>query len=284
MRDAACVEFLQTALPRLGLQWPGFRRVRRLVCKRLNRRLRDLGIPDLPGYWIYLERHAGEWHRLNEFCRIPISRFYRDHEVFERLEREVLPTLGEAAAARGRGELACWSACCASGEEPYTLAFLWHLRLKHRFPKLRLRIVATDVDAHLLERARTGCYGASSLKALPPDLLAEAFVRRGTQFCVCDELRTIEFLQQDIRHAAPQGEFDLVLCRNAVLTYFAPPLQREVMARVVARLRPGSALVVGIHESPPDGLDRLAPWPGARAIYRKLEPSVAWASVAPPGG
>lgn len=271
MTDDDCVEFLQTVLPRLGLRWPGFRKVRGLVCKRLNRRLRELNVPDLRAYRAYLESHPDEWPVLDGCCLIPISRFYRDRDVFEHLEREVLPALAEDAAVRGRRTLACWSACCASGEEPYTLAVLWRLRLKRRFPQLRLRVVATDIDAQLLERARTGCYRASSLKALPPELRAKAFARRATQFCVRDEFRTIDLLQQDIRQATPEGDFDLVFCRNAVLTYFAPALQRPVMRRVVARLRPGGALVVGLHEALPKGLGGLAPWPGARATYRKLD-------------
>ncbi len=273
--DSDCVTFLQTALPELGLRWPGFRKVRRLVCKRLGRRLRQLGVPDLSSYRALLQSHPEEWRAVESFCRIPISRFYRDREVFEHLERDVLPALAEDARARGRNGLSCWSACCASGEEPYTLAVLWHLRLKHRFPCLRLRVVATDIDAHLLERARIGCYRASSLKELPPELLAGAFTRRGTHLCVRDEFRVVEFRQHDIRQATGEGEFDLLLCRNAVLTYFAPALQCQVIEQMIAHLRPGSALVVGMHESLPGRLAGLAPWPGARAMYRRLDPSAA---------
>ena len=271
MTDADCVEFLQAILPRLGLCWPGFRKVRGLVRKRLTKRLRELRVSDLLAYRTYLEGHREEWSILDELCRIPISRFYRDRDVFECVERDVLPVLARAVTTYGRNEISCWSACCASGEEPYTLMVLWCLRLKPRFPQLQLRLVATDVDAHLLERARTGCYGASSMETLPPELRADAFVRRGTNFCIRDEFREIEFLHQDIREVAPEGQFDLIMCRNAVLTYFAPALQREVMVQTVARLRPGGALVIGIHESLPDGLGGLAPWPGTRAIYRKLD-------------
>ena len=271
MTDDDCIEFLQTVLPRLGLHWPGYRKVRGLVRKRLGRRLRGLRISDLRAYVRYLENHREEWDMLDELCHIPISRFFRDRGVFEHLEHEVLPALAEAAAAQGRNELACWSACCASGEEAYTLALLWRLRVKRRFPQPQLRIVATDIDAHLLERARSGCYRSSSLKALPEDLLAAGFIRRETQFCVRNEFRAIEFLQQDIRKVVPDAEFDLVLCRNAVLTYMAPPLRRQVVQRVISRVRPGGALVIGIHESLPDGLSEITAWPGARAIYRKLE-------------
>ncbi|HEX9673917.1 MAG TPA: CheR family methyltransferase [Burkholderiales bacterium] len=275
MTDTDCISFLQAALPRLGLRWPGFRKVRRLVCKRLARRLRELNLPDLAAYRSVLETRPGEWAILDGYCRIPISRFYRDREVFEHLEHGVLPVLAGAAIAAGRSKLACWSACCASGEEPYSLAILWRLRLQHRFPGLGLRIIATDIDAQVVQRARTGCYRASSLKALPPPLLAEAFTRHGEELCVRDEFRAVEIFQEDIRQTMPEGEFDLILCRNAVLTYFEPALQHAVMGRVAARLRAGGALVVGIHESLPKNLPGFEPWPGARAVYRKLAPLVA---------
>ena len=271
MTDDDFVEFLQTVLPRLGLHWPGYRKVRGLVRKRVGRRLRELRISDLRAYVSYLEHHCEEWDALDELCRIPISRFFRDCDVFGHIEHEVLPALAEAAAAQGRNELACWSACCASGEESYTLALLWFLRVERRFPQLQLRIVATDIDAHLLERARCGCYRSSSLKALPQDLLAAGFIRREARFCVRNEFRAVEFLQQDIRKVVPDAEFDLVLCRNAVLTYLAPPLRRQVAERVIARVRPGGALVIGIHESLPQDPSGMISWPGARAIYRKIE-------------
>lgn len=268
MTDGECVAFLQAVLPRLGLRWPGFRKVHKLVCKRLRRRLRELGLPDLAAYRELVERESSERIVLDRLCLIPISRFYRDREVFEALERTVLPALARAAREQRR-ELACWSACCASGEEPYTLAVLWRLRLQKRFPKIKPKFVATDVDSHLLQRARAGCYGASSLLALPPPLRSAAFTRHRKQYCIKAGFRMVEFYLQDIRNEAPPGAFDLILCRNSVLTYFAPALQREVMQQLVLRLRPGAALVTGIHESLPEGLMGLEPWPGTRAIFRR---------------
>src|SRR5687767_9866085 len=96
MKDAECAGFLQEALPRLGLRWPGFRKVRGLVCKPIGKRLRERGLADLCDYRAYLEAHASEWERLDAFCRIPISRLYRDRAVFAGLEHEVLPVLAMA--------------------------------------------------------------------------------------------------------------------------------------------------------------------------------------------
>jgi len=147
---------------------------------------------------------------------------------------------------------------------------LWRLRLQAAYPGLALRVVATDSDAELLERARVGCYESSSLKELPADLRAAAFEPRNGNFCVKRELRNdIEFLPQDLREKMPEGPFDLVLLRNVVATYYAPDVQREVISRIARRMQPGAALVLGTHETLLEGIEAFAAWPGARAIYRK---------------
>jgi chemotaxis protein methyltransferase CheR len=271
MRDSDCVAFLQWALPRMSLHWPGYRLVRGQVCKRIARRLKDLGLADLAAYRNRLEGRTQEWEALAALCTIPISRFYRDRGLFDFLGREVLPSLARAAMQRGAAAIRCWSAGCASGEEPYTLAALWAFLMQAHYPVLKLEIVATDVDRRLLERATRGCYRASSLRELPDEWVARAFETRDDLLCVRDELRRpIELVHADIRRSMPPGPFDLVLCRNLVLTYFTPLLQQEVMQRVVASLRPSGALVVGIHERLPDACTAMEPWPGGRATYRKL--------------
>ncbi len=124
MTDAECTDFLQWALPRLGRRWAGYHKVRRLVAKRLIRRLRALRLDDLDAYRDRLKSHPVEWTELDARLGIPISRFWRDRGVFESIEREVLPALARQAIDAGRATLACWSAGCASGEEPYTIAIV----------------------------------------------------------------------------------------------------------------------------------------------------------------
>ena len=74
LTDADCVEFLQTVLPRLGLHWPGFRKVRGLLRKRLGRRLRELRISDLGAYMPYLEKHRAEWGSIDFGQQAPLRR------------------------------------------------------------------------------------------------------------------------------------------------------------------------------------------------------------------
>jgi chemotaxis protein methyltransferase CheR len=264
--DAECVAFLQWALPRLGLRWSGYRKVHAQVCKRVARRCRQLGLADIASYRDYLAQHAGEWPVLDGLCAITISRFYRDRAVFDSLAQNVLPALARSAQRREAATLAAWSIGCASGEEPYSIALAWHFVSGAAVPGMRLKILATDVDATVLERARAGCYSAGSLKGLPAAWRTQAFEARDAEFCLRDDFREgIEFRHEDMRKRLPDETFDLVLCRNLAFTYFDEAAQRAALDGISRHLRPGGALVLGTHEAPPP--DRCyTPWPGLRPL------------------
>jgi chemotaxis protein methyltransferase CheR len=267
MKDRDCTEFLRWALPRLGMRWAGFRRVRGQVCKRLGRRIAGLGLRDLADYRVLLETHPGEWTRLDGLCRISISRFYRDQGVWRTPEREILPDLTERARARGETRVRIWSAGCASGEEPYTLALLFAFGAA--LGGCRPQILATDADPRLLERARRACYPESSLRDVPARWRT-AFEHFGEEYCLGAEYRgPVRFVQQDVRQALPEGCFDLILCRNLVFTYFETALQAAIARRLAERLETGGMLLLGIHEALPESIPTLVQersW-----LYRKSE-------------
>jgi len=277
MTDQECIEFLQWALPRLGLRWPGFRKVRRQVRKRINRRLEELGLARIGDYRSYLETHPAEWRVLNGLTLISISRFYRDRDVFDRLRDDVLPELARTVRNTKDDRIRCWCAGCASGEEPYTLAILWNRRVQRDFPGVRLELVATDVDAEILQRAHRATYPPSSLKDVPAEWLTAAFTRSGEQFVLRSEFRRmVEFRQQDIRREMPTGPFHLILCRNLAFTYFADDVQRKVLREIVERLVPGGFLVVGKKETLPEGVERLRPHDAGLGIYRASRTEPPW--------
>ena len=269
-KDTECVRFLQWALPRLALRWPGFRKVRGQVCKRLRRRLRSLALDDLTAYQVYLAQHPDEWLLLDSFCRISISRFYRDRAVFDCLAQTVLPTLAEMVSRRGEERLRCWSIGCASGEEPYTLNLIWQFQIQPQFPKLQLHITATEADAGLLQRAQTGCYPARSLRELPATWRDQAFDEAQDLYCLKEPFRRgIRFRKQDVRVTWPDSTFHLILCRNLVLTYFENALQTQVMIQIAQRLDKRGALVIGSHEVLPENRVGLRPWFPRLGIFRK---------------
>ena len=273
MHDRDCVEFLQWALPRLELRWRGYRKVRRQVCRRIDRRRRELGLPDTGAYRDYLEIKTGEWAELDRLCRVTISRFARDRGVFAAVRAEVLPALAHEAVSRSRKVLEVWSAGCASGEEPYTLALAWALETGEAFDQLDLTVLATDRDGGLLRRAQAGCYPASSLGDLPVEWVERAFEPRRDVHRLREPYRRgVTFRTHDVRTAQMQGPFDLVLCRNLAFTYFSERAQVATLEHLLHRLRPAGGLIVGIHEGLPEGSWPLEPWGSQRAIFRRVEP------------
>ena len=277
MTDADCVAFLQWALPRLRMRWPGFRKVRRQVCKRIGRRMTELEFTDPLQYRAYLEGHPLEWKTLDSFCRITISRFFRDREVCRNLRDVVLPTLAKRALTERRSELRCWSAGCGSGEEPYTLSLLWRLppdaSLSGRFPLISFRVTASDSEPVVLERAQAAVYEPGTVKELPPSWIPVAFDESDAGLLLrSDFTEGVRFSELDIRQESPEGPFDLILCRNLVFTYFEEGLQIEILRRLVDRLTAGGCLVMGAHERAPDGQWPLTrPNPGM-PIYWRLNP------------
>lgn len=263
-----CTAFLQWALPQLELRWPGFRKVRRQVCKRLARRMRDLGLDNFAAYRARLEADPTEWRVLDECCHITISRFFRDRAVFEALRTRVLPDIAAQAEREGRN-VRIWSAGCASGEEPYTIKILWDVDVAGRYPTVFLSIIATEIDDSMLARARQGCFKPTSLHELPAPLVDSAFERVGPLHCVKSRHREgIEFLNQDLRSELPAHLFDLILCRYVAFTYFAVPLQRKVIMRMLDRLRPNGYFVIGAHERLPT-VSGLEPLIGEPQIFYK---------------
>jgi chemotaxis protein methyltransferase CheR len=232
--------------------------------------MRRLGIGSFADYRVKLEADPEEWPVLDGFCRITISRFCRDKSTFDGLRDAVLPQIAMRAVAEER-EVRIWSAGCASGEEPYTVKIVWDLQVGLRFPDVCLGIVATDIDATLLDRARQACYAAASLRELPPELSTQAFTGGNGCWCVRPaHKQSIQFLQQDLRQKAPPGRFDLVLCRNLAFTYFAPALQETVLERIAASLQPRGFLVIGSHEHLPGSMAQWRPAGCHRTIFTLL--------------
>jgi chemotaxis protein methyltransferase CheR len=187
--------------------------------------------------------------------------------VFDALRASVLPGLVDLAVARGDDRVRCWSAGCASGEEPYTLAMIWR---RDRYAA-GLEIVATDADEGLLGRAREGRYDYSSVKDLPAELRDNAFEEQDGRFALSEVFKLpVKFERRDVRDEPPPGNFHLVLCRNLAFTYFDDEGQRAVLRSVRGALVPGGFLVVGVHEELPGGAAEFESFEGQPAIFQRL--------------
>jgi chemotaxis protein methyltransferase CheR len=270
MADQSCIDFLQWALPQLGLRWQGFRKVHRQICKRIKSHFNQLGLKDFVEYKSYITSYPDEWESVDSFCYISISRFYRDKLIFDMLTTEILPDIVRKLISNGENRLRCWCAGCCSGEEPYTLQIIWQLRVKpHIFAQMNFNILATDQNRVLLDRAEKGVYKESSLKHLPDHLKTKAFKQVGKEYLIYKNFKeNIDFYQQDIRKELPEGNFHLVLCRNLVFTYFENDMQIDILKRIAKKILPGGFLIIGSHESLPSIYLNFSPYKGQKTIFQ----------------
>jgi chemotaxis protein methyltransferase CheR len=215
-----------------------------------QRRAKARGLFSLEAYVAALAAREieGEWTHLIPLVTIKESFFFRAPQQFEAIRTRVLPSLVRARAdAR---QLRIWSAACARGEEPATLAML--LADEPSLAGWDWTLVATDLDEEALAGARLGLYAPRAVAQVPPPLLERWFSRRGKLFELDAGLRShILYHSLNLAHAPfslPLQEFDLILLRN-VLIYFRRPLQRWVISQVAPFLAPEGLLFLGASET-----------------------------------
>jgi chemotaxis protein methyltransferase CheR len=190
----------------------------------------------------------GEWGSLISLVTIKESYFFRAPQQFEAIRQQVLPVLVRARA--GARSLRIWSAACARGEEPASLAMM--LAEEPSLAGWDWTLVATDLDEEALAGARLGLYGERAVSQVPPELLERWFTRRGKLYEFDAGLRsriryqTLNLAQTPF--SLPFGECDLVLLRN-VLIYFRRPLQRLVVSHIGRILSPHGYLFLGASET-----------------------------------
>ena len=254
----------------LDRPWAGFRKVRKGVKKRVRRHMQSLGCITVDSY---IDRIHGDQYS-KEVCEqhllVTISRFFRDHALWTHLQNQILPGLMD----RFPGGLAAWSAGCANGEEPYTLAMLWAERFAGVSFSPALRILATDADSGCIQRAETGRYPPSSLKEVPGPYKIRWFAKAPGkhEWQVDPSLKNlITWQHHQLLDPPPPGPFQIILLRNNLLTYHQGPEMLTALTHIIKTLSAGGVLILGSHERLPPSprplkRDAACPW-----IYRALD-------------
>jgi chemotaxis methyl-accepting protein methylase/uncharacterized protein with PIN domain len=263
-------DFLRELLARLDLAWAGYRRPRRSLRPGLVARMAELGLRDYGEYLDHVAAHPEESARLAVLLAVTISRFFRDREDWATLGELVIDEL--AARGRREGRAVCAASLgSASGEEPYTLRILW----TELAPDVPLDLLAADVRADVLARARAAVYTAPSIHSVPVDLLARHFApepgNAGSVYRLDRRIADrVRFVQLDFTRDPLPGPFDLLLCRNSAFTYLGLARQEDVATRLVAALAPGGYLMIGGGERLPAAAPGMAELARAgRCLYRR---------------
>lgn len=208
--------------------------------RRVAVRMRATNSKNYKEYERILNANKDEYDLLLDRLTINVSHFFRDISVFEEIKRIIVPELSLKPVVK------IWSAGCANGEEPYTLAMLFDREWPYR---KAWKIVATDLDPNCLIRAKEGRYLDRAMIEMPYDFKRKYFSHQDGYWCVNEDLkRNIIFRQVDLTGTIPEEKFDLILCRN-VLIYFLPNLQMRLFERFRQLLSPDGFLVLGKTET-----------------------------------
>jgi chemotaxis protein methyltransferase CheR len=235
---------------------------RALLVNRLGRRLRALGLRSWRDYHRLVTSDPEELERCLDAVTTNETQFFREPAQLGFLVERVFPEWRERAEKRRRSRVVrVWSAGCATGEEPYTLAML----LADALPAeqgWRIEILATDLSQRVLAVAEAAQWSVARAKDVPEHYLKRYMLRgvRAQQGLMKagPELRALVRCAQVNLNApfyAVDGPFDLILCRN-VLIYFKPERRQPVVDRLARHLAPGGYLLLGHAESLAGAADR----------------------------
>lgn len=222
-----------------------------LVHSRLTRRLRETGIADFDAYLKAIVSGARPDEEIAFVSALTtnVTSFFREAHHFEMLKSRALPRL--SAKLAGGGRVRFWSAGCSSGEEPYSLAItlLDHL---DGAATGDLRILATDIDHGILERARAGRYPTDAVNTLPQQTRRRHLRPVDTdpdQYEIAPPARDlIRFAELNLMTDWPfKGPFDAIFCRNVAI-YFDKETQARLWQRFVDLLDADGLLFIGHSE------------------------------------
>src|SRR5688572_15013657 len=216
------------------------------VTRRIERRLALAQSPNIDEYLARLRSERDELDALYRDLLIGVTRFFRDPDAFDLLEKRILPEL--LAREPRTTPLRLWVAGCATGEEAYSIAIVLH-DLMATHGDRAVKIFATDVHRGSLEQAALAAYGEDAVSNVSPERLSRYFAQVGSSYQVVPELRQmIVFAQHNVITDAPFTRLDLITCRN-LLIYLQPPAQQRVLSHFHFALSQTGVLMLGPSET-----------------------------------
>ncbi len=220
------------------------------IKRRLDRRMRMLNISEYFEYAHVLKNDHKEFEEIFSSLSINVTNFFRDSKVFDNFQSFILPQilsdLGE------RRKIRIWSAGCASGEEPYSIAMMFKQALG-KMINLDVEVVANDVNKTAIQFAERGRYSLKSVENLSPDIIKNNFQK------ITDEKNNVEYeIMQSIKDAVTfkigdilsdtVQSFDAIFCRN-VLIYYEKEAQELILTKFHKGLRDSGYLILGMDET-----------------------------------
>jgi chemotaxis methyl-accepting protein methylase len=260
---------IEKILDERGMDLSQYRRT--YLERRIAARLRSLDVHTYRQYSDRLDADPEEYAHLIDTLTINVTEFFRDKPVWDILRRRVIPDL-VADKRQGRSRaIRVWSAGCATGEEPYSIAMCLLDALGEDASKFLVTVTGTDLDSEALATAGRGIYEVDKARRIPPSYQVRFIKMRGArQFEIAPEVRRlVRFAPYSLFDDAPMRVVDIVMCRN-VFIYFDRGRQGLVLENFLKAMGRGAYLVLGRSEKLTVEAGRLlTPVEARERIYRK---------------
>ncbi|MGK7391155.1 MAG: chemotaxis protein CheB [Candidatus Cyclobacteriaceae bacterium M2_1C_046] len=217
------------------------------IMRRMQRRMQLYQIVELKNYLELLRQNQDETQALSDDFLINVSNFFRDPEVFEQMEKEIIPALFKDKGPDD--QVRVWSVGCATGEEAYSLAILLLEYVQDKPGAPKFQVFASDLHERSLKKAREGFYPGDIETDLSGKRLKRFFIKEDGGFRIRKEVREqVIFTPHNLLGDPPFSKLDLVVCRN-LLIYLKRDVQKDVMGIFHYSLRGQGYLVLGTSEN-----------------------------------
>ena len=213
----------------------------RQMKRRIDALITKRAVKGYENYVQLLKTDKAAFDEFVNYLTINVSEFYRNPEQWAVLEKEIIPQLMKQFGNR----LKIWSAACSTGDEPYSLVML----LAKFMPLSNIKVMATDIDKQVLDKARLGLYNDKSLKGLPKEFIKEYFTQINDKtYQISDKVKKcVDFSQHNLLKDTYPTNCDMIICRN-VLIYFTEEAKEDIYKKFNSSLKKDGILFVGSTE------------------------------------
>lgn len=213
----------------------------RQMKRRIDALITKHGIDSYTSYVGVLKTDKVFYNEFINYITINVSEFYRNPVQWSILEEKILPYLFDNFGK----DLKIWSAACSTGDEPYSLVML----LAKYIPLSKIKVIATDIDRLIIEKAKIGIYNKKSLKELPAQFIKDHFIKIDEKtYQISEDIKScVEFRHHDLHMDAYPDNCDFIVCRN-VLIYFTDDAKKRIYNKFFNALKDKGILFVGSTE------------------------------------
>jgi chemotaxis protein methyltransferase CheR len=245
-------QILHYLLEQRGLDFTGNRAS--MLKRRIAKRLFTTKTKNFSEYFEYLIHHPKELDSLLNILTINVSSFFRDPLMWDNFDKHILAEI--LNENQSRETIRIWSAGCASGEEPYTIAILLKELFELEKRNYKSYIFATDIDNETIIKAKTASYKFESIKNIKLGFVQKYFKISEDEYKLIPSIKSmVEFSFFDLldkNKFAPSesiyANFDVIFCRN-VLIYFNIKYQNLIYEKLYRSLKKGGYLILGEAET-----------------------------------